>query len=267
MQLGDRGEQVRGVQTALKATGYQVDVDGIFGPQTDKAVRLFQHDRSLTVDGIVGPQTLNRLAFQGSAATPALPVLRSVNQSVSLALYWSTQKAKYILGEGGRNPANLMPMTPDNAGALGSDCVGFVLWCLGIDRYQPKLFTYYDGWMNTDSIIDDAKTRVGGGLWKILPKPEAGCLVIFPSLRDGNGKMTRMGHVAIVTEIPAIWPDDVPKWPSKTRTELLKLVKVVDCNASLSRRFSGRAIGPNTAAALWDKPDAVFVGWVGERAI
>jgi hypothetical protein len=189
------------------------------------------------------------------------PTLRTVLDRVAKAWYCTTQKAKYILGEGGRNPANLNPFTPNAKGVLGSDCVGFVLWCLGIDRYQPKLFTYYDGWMNTDSIIEDAKTGVGGGLWKLLDRPEPGCLVVFPSLRKG-GKMIRMGHVGLVVEVPAEWPIG-KTWNMFERREMLKLVKVVDCNASLKRKLAGKAIGQITAADLWDKPDAVWVGWAG----
>ena len=51
-----RGDDVRHVQQALN-----VQVDGIFGPNTERAVRDFQRQAGITVDGIVGPQTWNRL--------------------------------------------------------------------------------------------------------------------------------------------------------------------------------------------------------------
>ncbi len=259
MKLGDKGLAVQNVQKALIACGFEVDVDGVYGPITEAAVRRFQKSRGLTIDGIAGPATLNALKSP-RYALPIPPVTRLVALSVvgrlARAWAWTAKKAKYILGEGGRGGES--PLTPDKNGTLGSDCVGFVLWCMGIDRYQPKLFKYYDGWMNTDSIIEDARTGVGGGHWKLLKKPQVGCLVIFPSIHK-NGKMTRMGHVGIVVEVPGEWPDDFASWTAKERTNLLKLVKVIDCNASLGRKLSGKAIGQLTAAASWNKPDAVWV--------
>ncbi len=58
-----QGEDVRQLQEALIKAGYQVDLDGIFGPATDKAVRQFQQDKNLTVDSVVGMQTLTALGL------------------------------------------------------------------------------------------------------------------------------------------------------------------------------------------------------------
>ena len=52
MRRNDRGEYVKLVQTLLKQ-----EVDGIFGPRTDNAVKLFQASTGLKADGIVGPLT------------------------------------------------------------------------------------------------------------------------------------------------------------------------------------------------------------------
>jgi peptidoglycan hydrolase-like protein with peptidoglycan-binding domain len=57
LRYGSRGAAVAKVQRALGITA-----DGIFGPQTRKAVRAFQKRHGLLVDGIVGPQTQAALA-------------------------------------------------------------------------------------------------------------------------------------------------------------------------------------------------------------
>jgi peptidoglycan hydrolase-like protein with peptidoglycan-binding domain len=64
---GSQGEAVRGVQSQFQARNLSgdpvqgVQVDGIFGPQTNAAVRGFQQGAQLAVDGIVGPITWNAL--------------------------------------------------------------------------------------------------------------------------------------------------------------------------------------------------------------
>jgi len=57
------GARVLALQEALRTQGISLDVDGIFGTQTDAAVRLFQSHRQLTIDGIVGPATRVALAL------------------------------------------------------------------------------------------------------------------------------------------------------------------------------------------------------------
>ena len=64
VRQGDRDHPVRTLQWLLRARGHSVDVDGIFGPLTDAAVRAFQQERGLAVDGIVGPNTWGALIIQ-----------------------------------------------------------------------------------------------------------------------------------------------------------------------------------------------------------
>ena len=63
LDLGDQGGLVAHLQKRLG-----VAADGIFGPQTDSAVRQFQLRAGLTVDGIVGLATWGALFPQGSGA-------------------------------------------------------------------------------------------------------------------------------------------------------------------------------------------------------
>lgn len=62
LRIGDRGESVRRLQERLKSLGfYGGPVDGIFGAQTESAVKQAQTENNLTVDGIVGPATWGAL--------------------------------------------------------------------------------------------------------------------------------------------------------------------------------------------------------------
>lgn len=61
LRRGDRGVAVRSLQEKLLALGYELPrfgADGIFGPETEAAVRRFQKDAgAVLVDGIVGLET------------------------------------------------------------------------------------------------------------------------------------------------------------------------------------------------------------------
>jgi peptidoglycan hydrolase-like protein with peptidoglycan-binding domain len=72
VEQGDEGDAVRGVQEEFQFRNLSGDpsqapaVDGIFGPETDTAVRAFQSAihadvPSMAVDGIVGPMTWQAL--------------------------------------------------------------------------------------------------------------------------------------------------------------------------------------------------------------
>ena len=54
---GSRGENVRTLQTLLNACGASLDVDGIFGSKTRRAVKQFQAANGLETDGIAGKNT------------------------------------------------------------------------------------------------------------------------------------------------------------------------------------------------------------------
>lgn len=61
LAAGDEGPAVRYLQRLLNGEGYNLDVDGDFGPLTRGAVKRYQRSRRLADDGIVGKNTLRRL--------------------------------------------------------------------------------------------------------------------------------------------------------------------------------------------------------------
>lgn len=57
----DNRSHVSAVQAELQARGYNIRVDGQYGPKTKAAVKKFQRKNSLIADGVIGPQTLRAL--------------------------------------------------------------------------------------------------------------------------------------------------------------------------------------------------------------
>ena len=56
LSVGDRGPEVESLQIALGLKG-----DGIYGPGTKRAVKVFQMNNGLSADGVAGPTTLGKL--------------------------------------------------------------------------------------------------------------------------------------------------------------------------------------------------------------
>lgn len=77
-----------------------------------------------------------------------------------------------------------------------ADCIGGMAWAGGFDRYQPTRFHHiYDGWINTDSMIQDA-TR-DKRCFTTLDHPEPGCFVVCASGSRGHG----IGHIGGVIQV------------------------------------------------------------------
>lgn len=95
LKIGDIGESVKALQTALKTLGYyNLAIDGSFGNGTDIAVRSFQKINSLVVDGFAGQGTVSKIneLLNGNVISP------------------SDKKSKYYkIGN-----AHIIETTPDN---------------------------------------------------------------------------------------------------------------------------------------------------------
>lgn len=62
LRRGMQGDQVRHLQEALRRKGLNVGLDGVFGSETEAAVREFQASNGLSADGVAGPATWEKLA-------------------------------------------------------------------------------------------------------------------------------------------------------------------------------------------------------------
>jgi len=80
---GDRGARVFTLQQALRAEGFFVTIDGVYGPETVSAVTQFQRNCGLIVDGIAGPQTNTALASRSCGFVPIQPPFVPIEPPIS----------------------------------------------------------------------------------------------------------------------------------------------------------------------------------------
>lgn len=208
VQRGDTGQEVMLLQSLLR-----IQVDGIFGAQTEAAVRAFQQAKGLPIDGIVGEHTRDALVELMPPSTPPASVtdpvqLRGLQAAARLASLKG--KGKYVLGAGGTSPNSTTPFGWKGS-VYGCDCIGAVLWAFGVPRSTP-IFPEYQGDINVDSAMMDAGAIPGGKggavFFRVLPKElvRPGSIVVFPSVRAaevGEKSLSpsyrlRIGHVGIV---------------------------------------------------------------------
>src|SRR5215218_5555636 len=64
IKSGSNGHPIKTLQYLLRAHEHSVAVDGVFGPNTEAAVKAFQASKGLAADGIVSPTTWAALVVQ-----------------------------------------------------------------------------------------------------------------------------------------------------------------------------------------------------------
>ena len=179
-----RGSHVREIQTLLNQHGAHLTVDGIFGPNTDAAVRAFQASHGLTVDGIVGSKTL--AALKGGNTPPLSPP-----SSGSASVQGILNRARSQLGVG-ENPAG---SNRTQYGAwYGMDgqpwCAMFVSWVF-YHEGMPLSFTTSKGFAYCAYGVKGFKEQ---GRWH-TSNPQPGDVVFF------NWDGGRVDHVGIVEAV------------------------------------------------------------------
>ena len=69
LAYGSSGSDVRALQEALRKAGYNIAADGVYGAETQNAVRHYQSAQGLGVDGIAGQQTFGSLGIGSGGST------------------------------------------------------------------------------------------------------------------------------------------------------------------------------------------------------
>lgn len=102
LSKGDKGNDVKTMQTMLIAVGYSCGsygADGDFGSSSDKALRKFQEDYGLTVDGKYGSKSKAKLES----------VYNRKKSSKPLGTYKVTAKSGLYVREGAGTNYNIVP--------------------------------------------------------------------------------------------------------------------------------------------------------------
>ena len=127
LRKGDEGGLVVSLQSLLNQYGYNLKVDGDFGPVTEKAVKDFQAKNGLVADGIAGFHTISKLL---KIEVP--PPLAGSLQGVPMTDYFLpddqymkgvTPKTTIVLHHtaGGHNPRNVVDyFRTDNRGRVAT---------------------------------------------------------------------------------------------------------------------------------------------------
>lgn len=97
LSYGSSGTEVKKMQQALKALGYNVSADGSYGALTQMAVTQFQKRNGLTADGVAGSATL-KLLYSGNAkeADPSADDNMSIDDSTGKATGPSASSVKLL---------------------------------------------------------------------------------------------------------------------------------------------------------------------------
>ena len=99
-KYGSRGEEVRQIQTKLNRWGYyNGNVDGIYGSQTQEAVRYFQRKNGLTVDGIAGPATLKAMGIYSSSSSSSSSSSNSSNLNLLARIIYGEARGEPYTGQ------------------------------------------------------------------------------------------------------------------------------------------------------------------------
>jgi|SRR5690625_2308498 len=208
---GDRGEDVRNLQEKLQERGYTANPDGIFGSETEGAVRNLQSDQGIAVDGIAGPDTNSALSLSASSGNDTSE--DSGNTSNEVTIQETTedapnaQTASVTVDQPAASQSDVVsiaeslvgsPYAPAGTTPAGFDSSGFINYVfnsVGVDLNR----THADMWVNNGVHVDS---------------PSVGDVVFFENtykpgvthsgIYIGNNQMIHAGTEATGVEVTSM---------------------------------------------------------------
>ena len=180
LRRGSRGDLVTTLQKRLKTWGYYTgNVDGVFGSQTEQAVKYFQRKNGLEVDGIVGPATAKAVGISLTGDSSGGSSSSSGTGSSSSDVYLL---ARCVYGEArgesykGQVAVAAVVLNRVRSSSFPNTISGVI--------YQPGAFSVVsDGQINltpNDTALKAARDAMNG--WD----PTGGCLYYYNPAKTSN---------------------------------------------------------------------------------
>ena len=180
LRKGDTGSAVKLLQHRLNLVGNQLTEDGIWGVQTDSAVRGYQYRAGLTVDGIVGPKT--QAALVGDAILARAAELGSYMVKHKWRYQDKTYRAKSTFDA---------TRQLEHPGATCSHYVSWILQDVGL-LTEGKRISHDNGKVTgTGSLLGCQVIQAGGKTWDKLDDLRQGDVCVWESnlaIYAGGGK-------------------------------------------------------------------------------
>lgn len=180
LRKGDRGDDIKLLQRRLNFLGWQLTEDGVWGVQTDSAVRGYQYKAGLTVDGIVGAKTKAALIRDAILARAA-----------EIGAYQVKHKWRY------QDKTYRAKSTFDATRKLeypGATCSHYVSWVLqDVGLLTASKRISHDGGkvIGTGNLLGCQVIQAGGKTWDKLDDLRPGDVCVWESnlaIYAGGGK-------------------------------------------------------------------------------
>ena len=175
IKRGATGDTVTLIQRKLKQWGYYAGaIDGIFGSQTEAAVRYFQRKNGLTADGVVGKKTAAALgiSLSGTTAGSATKPQDADVYLLARCIYGESRGEPYK----GQVAVGAVILNRVRSSAFPNTIAGVI--------YQKGAFSVVsDGQINldpNDSAVKAARDAMSG--WD----PTGGCLYYYNPAKTSN---------------------------------------------------------------------------------
>ena len=211
LRKGDRGDDVKLLQHRLNLLGWQLTEDGIWGVQTDSAVRGYQYRAGLTVDGIVGAKTRAALIRDAILARAA-----------EIGAYMVKHKWYY------QDKTYRAKSTWETTKALnkpGSSCSHYVSWVLqdvGLLTAGKRISHDNGKVTGTGNLLGCQVIQAGGKTWDKLDDLRPGDVCVWDSnlaIYAGNGKWYDAGGPFRANTKDGCYTNVGPVAPYYDRTE------------------------------------------------